>query len=88
MDKKEQTREAARLRKQKQRERDTNVTQGDVTPQNVTRNVTDNVTLLHRPNGPDYDPTEKLYNNRHYPNGTPRYLGPLSDGQVLDRLTV
>uniref|UniRef100_A0A6M3KY12 Uncharacterized protein n=1 Tax=viral metagenome TaxID=1070528 RepID=A0A6M3KY12_9ZZZZ len=62
---------------------------------NITEGLTNespkskpDVTLLHRPNGPDYDPAEKLYNNRHYKNGTPRYLGPLSDGQVLDRLTV
>jgi len=44
--------------------------------------------LLKRPNGADYDPTERLYDNPHYPDGTLRYLGPLSDGQVLDRLTV
>ena len=53
-----------------------------------TKGSQDNVTLLSRPNGPDYNPTEKLYNNPHYTNGTLRYLGPLSDGQVLDRLTV
>ena len=63
-----------------------------VNPANVNPkqpdNVNPNVTLLSRPNGNDYDPTEKLYNNPHYPDGTFRYLGPLSDGQVLDRLTV
>ena len=45
-------------------------------------------TLLSRPNGKDYDPSEKIYNHPIYNDGTPRYLGPLSDGQVLDRLTV
>ena len=44
--------------------------------------------LLHRPNGEDYDPTERLYGNPYYEDGTFRYLGPLSDGQCLDRLTV
>ena len=44
--------------------------------------------LLHRPNGADYDPAERIYNNPWYADGTLRYLGPLSDGQVLDRLTV
>ena len=49
---------------------------------------TPDVTLLSRPNGKDYDPGEKLFGNPHYTDGTFRYLGPLSDGQVLDRLTV
>lgn len=38
--------------------------------------------MLSRPNGADYDPNEML------PDGRYRYLGPLSDGQVLDRMTV
>ena len=40
------------------------------------------ITLLHRPNGPDYDPEELL------PDGSKRYMGPFTDGQVLDRTTV
>lgn len=39
------------------------------------------VTLLHRPNGADYNPDELL------PDGRKRYLGPFHDGQVLDRTT-
>ena len=72
MDKKEQ----ARIRKQRQRDRERgdSVTSNSVTPQSVT--------LLPRPNGEDYDPNELL------PDGSKRYLGPFSDGQVLDRLTV
>ena len=45
-------------------------------------------TLLHRPNGADYDPTERLYGNPCYADGALRYLGPMTDGQCLDRLTV
>jgi len=74
----EQAREAARLRKQKQR------SHPDVTPVNVTPCKA----LMSRPNGEDYNPDERLYGNTHYADGTLRYLGPLSDGQVLDRLTV
>ncbi len=44
--------------------------------------------LLSRPNGEDYDPLELLYDHPFYKDGTKRYLGPLNDGQVLDRLTV
>ncbi len=40
------------------------------------------ITLLTRPNGHDYDPDERLSDGRK------RYLGPLSDGQVLDRMTL
>jgi len=67
-----------------------------VNPANVNPKQPANVNpprMLTRPNrlGPnglpemvanEYDPTEKL------PDGRLRYLGPLSDGQVLDRLTV
>ena len=38
--------------------------------------------LLSRPNGEPYNPEELL------PDGRKRYLGPFSDGQVLDRLSV
>ena len=70
--KREQTRERVK------RYRNKDVTHSD---------VTQGVTLLSRPNGADYDPNEKLYNHPFYREGLPRYLGPLSDGQVLDRLT-
>jgi len=58
----------------------------------ATRSVQPNVvqpkgTLLHRPNGKDYDPAEKICDHPYYDDDTPRYLGPLTDGQVLDRLT-
>ncbi len=80
----EQAREAARLRKQKQR-----LSRPDVPPDNVTPSLSPDVTpLLHRPNGVDYNPEELIYGNPYYEDGTKRYLGPLSDGQVLDRLTV
>ena len=36
----------------------------------------------------EYDPTERIWGNPYYKDGTLRYLGPMSDGQVLDRLTV
>jgi len=65
-----------------------NVTLSDVTHKDVTLIAHTGVTLLHRPNGADYDPEEKLYNSQYYNEGTPRYLVPLSDGQVLDRLSV
>lgn len=38
--------------------------------------------LLKRPNGADYNPDETM------PGGTKRYVGPFSDGQVLDRLAI
>ena len=81
----EQAREAARLRMQRIRkgEHQGEHKQGE---QGITGQGEH--TLLSRPNGADYDPTEKLYNNPHYVDGTPRYLGPMTDGQVLDRLTV
>lgn len=69
---KEAQREAARLRKQRQRSR------LDVTPSDVTPSVK----LMSRPNGPDYNPDETL------PGGEKRYLGPFTDRQVLDRLSV
>ena len=75
---KEQAKEAARMRKQKQRSH----------PIMSHPNVTPEVMLLSRPNGTDYNPAEKLYDNPYYIDGTLRYLGPMSDGQVLDRLTV
>lgn len=72
-----------------------------VNPDNVNPKVTPvvNPKLLHRPNRmganglPEmvdnlYDPAERLYNSPHYADGTLRYLGPLSDGQVLDRLSL
>lgn len=66
--------EANRLIKQKSRE---GVTKG-VTSEGVTDQ---GVTLLNRPNGEPYNPDEIW-------GGQPRYIGPLSDGQVLDRMTV
>ena len=80
---KEAQREANRVRMQRVRG-NTKVTQKikNVLPDSVLPK------LLHRSNGEDYNPDEKLYNNPHYPDGTQRYLGPLSDGQALDRLTV
>lgn len=78
---KEQARESARLSMERRRK---GLTSGD-------NNEGDNiggVNMLSRPNGADYNPNERLYNSPHYPDGTLRYLGPLSDGQVLDRLTV
>jgi len=76
-----QAREAARLRKQKQR------SHPDVTPANVTPCKPSNVTpLLHRTNGADYDPTELIHGHTWYPGGTLRYV-PCHDGQALDRLT-
>lgn len=78
-------REQAKLRKQRQRdkERDISVTSDSVTGQSVTKSGRDkgSVTLLSRPNGADYDPNETLLDGRL------RYL-MLSDGQVLDRMTV
>ena len=72
----DKAREQARLRKQRQRDKTkgNSVTLGSVTSPSVT-------SLLHRPNGEDYNPNELS-------GGRKRYLGPLSDGQVLDRLTV
>jgi hypothetical protein len=82
---KEKQREATRERVRRYRNK-------GATP-DVTPNGTPNVTLLKRPNRlgknglpemveNEYDPLEKLE------DGTPRYMGPLSDGQVLDRLSV
>ena len=74
---KEKARESARERQKKHRQ--------GVTGEGVTNiNKEDNVTpqMLHRPNGEDYNPDELLKDGRK------RYIGPLSDGQVLDRLTV
>ena len=48
----------------------------------VTDKVKTIVTLLKRPNGADYDPEELMT------NGEKRYMGPFSDGQVLDNTTV
>ena len=50
-----------------------------VTEQGVTGK---GVTLLQRPNGADYNPEELM------PDGTLRYMGPFTDGQVLDNKTV
>lgn len=63
---------------ERQRKHRQGVTEG-VTLQGVTGQ---GVTLLHRPNGEDYNPNELL------PDGRKRYLGPFHDGQVLDRTTV
>ena len=84
----DQAREAARLRKQKQR------SHPDVTPANVTPDVT----LLSRPNrlGADgtvemvdnlYDPTEVIVPDVAGWDGITRYV-TCHDGQGLDRLTV
>jgi len=43
--------------------------------------TSEGVTLLKRPNGADYNPDETMS------DGTKRYMGPFSGGQVLDRLT-
>ena len=71
----EKQKEQARLRKQKQRDI---IKENSVTSNTVTL---DSVTLLNRPNGEPYNPDEIW-------EGQPRYVGPFSDGQVLDRKTV
>jgi len=53
-----------------------------ITGQGITQENVNPDVILHRPNGADYNPNELL------PDGRKRYLGPFSDGQVLDRLTV
>lgn len=53
-----------------------------ITKEGITGDKLQGITLLHRSNGEDYNPDELL------PDGRKRYLGPFSDGQVLDRLTV
>ncbi len=52
---------------------------GDVIPEATTGVIPK---WQHRTNGEPYNPEELL------PDGRKRYLGPFSDGQVLDRLTV
>ena len=71
---KEKQKEANRLAKQKSRQ---GVTKG-VTSEGMTGQ---GVTLLNRPNGEPYNPDEIW-------QGSKRYIGPFSDGQVLDRTTV
>ena len=83
----EQAKEATRERVRRYRE-------SHVTPDNVTPKPSPNVTpMLTRPNRlganglpemvtNEYDPTERL------PDGRQRYLGPFTDGQVHDRLSV
>ncbi len=72
----EKQKEQARLRKQNQRDRERG---NSVTSESVTHG---SVTLLKRPNGHDYNPDELM------PDGSKRYVGPFTDGQVLDRTTV
>ncbi len=81
MDTKEQTRE----RVKRYRDRQKSVTQGSVTQGSVT--------LLHRPNRLGDNGLPETVDNLYNPeemleDGRKRYLGPFSDGQVLDRLTV
>ena len=51
--------------------------QKSVTEEGVTSSKGQGVTLLKRPNGEPYNPDEMLHGRR-------RYLGPFSDGQVLE----
>lgn len=71
----EKQKEKARLRKQRQRDR---IKKEGVTLESVTA---PSVTLLERPNGAPYNRDEMW-------QGLPRYIGPYTDGQVLDRKTV
>jgi len=71
----EKQKEQARLRKQRHRDKEQ---QKSVTSNTVTL---DSVTLLNRPNGVPYNPNEMW-------EGQLRYVGPFTDGQVLDRKTV
>ena len=71
---KEKQKQANREAKQRQR-------------QGMTKGAMDGMTsvgmtLLKRPNGADYDPDELMA------DGTLRYIGPFTDGQVLDNTTV
>ena len=79
-DKKEQT----RLRVERYRNKQKSVTSDSVTSPSVT--------LLTRPNMMEEDgPIMKMnmYNpDELMPDGSKRYVGPFTDGQVLDRKTV
>ena len=75
---KEEQKKANREAKQRQRQGMTKGAMDGMTSVGMTRAVT----LLKRPNGADYDPDELMS------NGEKRYMGPFSDGQVLDNTTV
>lgn len=75
MNKQEQTRE----RVKRYRERKNSVTSGSVTSSSVTR------PNMMGEDGPIWKENE--YNPEEIWEGQPRYIGPFTDGQVLDRKT-
>ena len=68
--------------KRTQAVRDYRERQKGITSGGITEEKSQGITLLSRPNGEPYDPSELAADGRK------RYMGPLSDGQALDRLTV
>ena len=87
----EKTPEYWRERKRQQRMSKNNVQEGDV--QETITEMSKNVTLKTRPNRMGADGRPEMVANEYDPeelldDGSKRYLGPLSDGQVLDRTMV
>ena len=64
-----------------------------LTEKGLTREKPEGLTGLKRPNRLGADGLPEMVENEYNPNellpdGAKRYLGPFSDGQVLDRTTV